>query len=962
MGMVERLRAGIGPVAWGRALEYARGGAVTCTLLKRGEEEGWIVQPPQVATTFAVTVLLPEEDWECSCDAEACPHAAAVAIHRSENAVTPAPAATVAAIETRYALRRAGGVLVFERTVPVGYTTRDVRERALWELLDGSWGQAVRIPTGTTSDVPPRALVLLHAMERPLTLDGTPVRYERTPVAHRLRVDAFHDGVRVSLVRASGVDEWFVPQGLARVGDTLRPIADDGLDVGQRQRFIEGAAFRGEDLDRLVHEILPRLRRTLEVDVRTDALPERVEAAPRIAFEVETVPARDGRAETRRLRVRPRIAYGDPPFAWVDGANLVRTANKLPARDRAREIELQQGLRPYNLTLGHPVDWSGTGAATWVRRLPAEWRAQIEAAAPWVRVSERPVEVTLSVTPDGDGHRIRLEGGDVDPAALVRAWRAGETLVPLLAGGWAPLPEAWLDAHGDALAELLDARDSKGRVPRTAAGLLAETLEALNQPLPADLARLRASLGDAELLPAVTLPDDVHATLRPYQERGVAWLRWLRGIGMGGLLADDMGLGKTLQTLVALRLAHVVGAKHLVVVPTSVLRNWASEAARFVPSLRVCVYHGAKRTLTPDADVVVTSYALLRLDLDVLRRRRWTTVVLDEAHTIKNPESQVAQAAYALDAEQRLALSGTPVENRLDELWSAFHFVNPGLLGGRETFHERFGQPIADGNRHARDALRRRIRPFVLRRLKREVAKDLPPRTDIVLRCQLSTGERALYERVKALGRNDVARLLQGGGMIQVLEVLLRMRQACCHPALVPGGEPTGGAGSAKLELLCDTLGELQAEGHRALVFSQWTGMLDQVGPALTERGIPWTRLDGATRDRAAVVADFNRPDGPTVFLISLKAGGTGLNLTAADYVFHLDPWWNPAVEDQATDRAHRIGQDKPVVSCRIIAEDTVEERILELQARKRTLAAAALDEETLAQGVTRDELLALFD
>jgi SNF2 family DNA or RNA helicase len=493
-------------------------------------------------------------------------------------------------------------------------------------------------------------------------------------------------------------------------------------------------------------------------------------------------------------------------------------------------------------------------------------------------------------------------------------------------------------------------------VPRHAAPLLLDAAEELGITPPPGLNALRALAGDFDAIPRIALPSDVTATLRPYQQVGVDWIVWLRSIGMGGVLADDMGLGKTVQTLVALR---VVGGRALVVAPTSVARNWAAEAQKFVPTLRVCVYHGPKRELDPRADLVITTYAILRLDLDRLKGVEWSTLVLDEAQAIKNPDSQVAQAARALPAAHRLAVTGTPVENRLEELWSAFQFVSPGLLGGRREFRDRFSNPIEAGDRRAQKALRRRIRPFVLRRLKGEVAKDLPPRTDVVLRCVLSPDERALYESVRALARADVAKLLEKNGMMQVLEILLRMRQAACHPGLLPGRTA---ATSAKLELLLDTLDEVLAEGHKALVFSQWTSMLDLVEPALRARRIAWARLDGSTVDRAGVVARFSAPEGPPVFLLSLKAGGTGLNLTAADYVFHLDPWWNPAVEDQATDRAHRIGQERPVVSCRLIAEDTVEERILALQEQKRGLARAALDEEALARGITRDELMALFD
>jgi SNF2 family DNA or RNA helicase len=423
---------------------------------------------------------------------------------------------------------------------------------------------------------------------------------------------------------------------------------------------------------------------------------------------------------------------------------------------------------------------------------------------------------------------------------------------------------------------------------------------------------------------------------------------------MGGILADDMGLGKTVQAL-----ASLGPGRHLVVAPTSVAGNWMREAARFRPDLRTCLFHGPRRELDGTADLVVTTWAVLRLDLERLRGP-WTTVMFDEAQAIKNPESQTAEAARSVQAELRLCVSGTPVENRLDELWSAMHVANPGLLGSRRSFRERFGSPIESGNRSARDALRRRIRPFVLRRTKTAVAPELPPRTDVVLRCTLSERERSLYDTVRSLTEADARRMLAGGkGWLQVLEVLLRMRQAACHPGLLPGGDRL--LGSAKLELLRETLDEIVSDGHRVLIFSQWTSMLDLVEPLLREADWGFCRLDGATRDRDAEVQQFLDPSGPPIFLLSLKAGGTGLNLTTADYVIHLDPWWNPSVEDQATDRAHRIGQTRPVVSMRLIAEDTVEERILLLQDRKRDLVRAALDEAELAKALSGDELAALF-
>jgi SNF2 family DNA or RNA helicase len=414
-----------------------------------------------------------------------------------------------------------------------------------------------------------------------------------------------------------------------------------------------------------------------------------------------------------------------------------------------------------------------------------------------------------------------------------------------------------------------------------------------------------------------------------------------------------MGLGKTLEALCALR------GRSLVVAPTSVLHNWEREARRFRPGLRVALYHGAGRALDPGADLTLTTYAILRLDAERLAAESWDAVVLDEAQAIKNPDSQVARAAHRLRARFALAMTGTPVENRLDELWSQLHFANRGLLGSRRDFDERYARPIAAGDVQAAERLRARIRPFLLRRRKREVAPELPPRSDLVLEAELSADERALYDAIRAATRADVvARLSAGGSVLAALEALLRLRQAACHPALVPGGRA---AGSAKLAVLLEVLEEAVAEGHKALVFSQWTSLLDLVEPQLRAAELAFARLDGATRDRAGVVARFQDAQGPPVLLASLGAGGTGLNLTAADCVFILDPWWNPAVEDQAADRAHRIGQERPVLVYRIVARDTVEERILALQERKRALAEAALAGAAQASELTREDLLALL-
>ena len=511
--------------------------------------------------------------------------------------------------------------------------------------------------------------------------------------------------------------------------------------------------------------------------------------------------------------------------------------------------------------------------------------------------------------------------------------------------------------HGQELASLLAARANDGRLATHALPTLGRFCEDLDQPPPPGLDRLAPLAQTFERLPEAKLPQDLAATLRPYQRIGVNWLAFLRSVGLGGILADDMGLGKTIEAMC------VFEKKILVVCPTSVLPNWRAEISRFRPSVRVSAYHGPARKLDDGADVTLTTYAILRLDSEDLSRRHFDIAILDEAQAIKNPDSQVARAAFALDAEFRLAMTGTPVENRLDELWSLMHFANRGLLGGRRDFDVEVARPISDGIPGTAESLRQRIRPFVLRRRKAEVAPELPPRSEATLRIDLDERERGIYDAVRAATQSDLVAALGASGaeklnVMKALEALLRLRQAACHPGLLPGQKA---ATSSKVEALVEALVNAAEDGHKALVFSQWTSFLDLIEPALVQIGVEFTRLDGSTRDRAAVVDTFQAEGGPPVMLISLKAGGTGLNLTAADHVFICDPWWNPAVEDQAADRAHRIGQERPVMIYRLVAANTVEERILELQQRKRAIGEAALGDAATAASLTREDLLALL-
>ena len=461
-------------------------------------------------------------------------------------------------------------------------------------------------------------------------------------------------------------------------------------------------------------------------------------------------------------------------------------------------------------------------------------------------------------------------------------------------------------------------------------------------------------------MPHAPIPARFKATLRPYQQQGVNWLQHLRASRQGGLLADDMGLGKTAQTIAHIVIEEAAGRLDrpaLVVVPTSLVTNWTAELARFAPHLRVVVVHGldrhGKRRDLTGAHVAITTYTVLARDIEDMATLAWHMVVLDEAQAIKSPTAKATHAVCRLDTSHRLCLSGTPIENNLGELWSQFAFLMPGLLGPRKSFNRRFRVPIEkDADPVRRGQLATRIRPFILRRTKSAVATELPPKHTILRRITLAPDQRELYETIRATMHERVTQGIAANGVARshmlVLDALLKLRQVCCDPRLVKLASARLTGSSSKLADLLEMVGEMIAEGRRILLFSQFTSMLDLIKPALAAADIGFVELRGDTVDRAKPVAAFQAGEVP-LFLISLKAGGRGLNLTSADTVIHYDPWWNPAVEDQASDRAHRIGQIRSVFIYKLIAADTVEERIVQLQERKAALATLALSEDGTA-------------
>jgi superfamily II DNA or RNA helicase len=923
--------------------------------------------------------------WDCDCGSpeDPCEHVAAAAIawRRSREDGTPLPKAEGNAPPTiHYELEAGGEGLKLRRfagdgaAAPLEASLRAITrgrvagpsfevndaDREIDEILGDRHGETV--PRG----VLPRLLSALRGL--PLRFDGAPVEIADRSLSAKVILEDAPGGFRLKLQPAATAREQVAP-GLALRDGALHPVDEGSLTGRERESLPRGAFYSNDRAAELVDDILPDLEGRVLLEVRAKRLPRsRSPETPRLCVRSERV----GDA----LRLRADIVYGDPPRARIEGSGagtLIALGGALPVRDPRAEAVLSRRIQQQlKLPVGSSVDLRGEEAFEVAACLAAEDPPmQGSGHRDFFRAPDLGFKLG---DPGGFDPRFEAELA-ADPTrassavvagkaaeTVLDAWERGESWVSLDGGGFARLPSAWLERYGRVLASFLEARSPRQarKQPPPAFSLpdWAALCEASGAAPPSECESFRVRVERFGQAAPPPLPSDLRAELRSYQVEGVAWLAALRQAGLGALLADDMGLGKTLQVLCSLQ------GRSLVVAPTSVLSNWSHEAQRFRPGLRVCRYHGPTRRLDPQANLTLTSYAILRRDVEQLGSVLWDNAVLDEAQAIKNPDSQVARAAGALRAKWRVSLTGTPVENRLDELWSQLHFLNPGHMGSRARFSQRYAKPIEAGDETRAEELRRRIRPFVLRRLKKEVARELPQRTDLVLRVELDDEERRVYDALQIATRREVrARFADSSATaartIEALEALLRLRQAACHRGLIPGQEADR---SSKVELLLEQLDTAVAEGHKALVFSQWTALLDRVEAPLRDAGIRFVRLDGSTRDREGVVASFQSDDGPPVFLVSLRAGGTGLNLTAADHVFLMDPWWNPAVEEQAADRAHRIGQDKPVFVHRLVTADSVEEKILALQERKRSAANSALAVAGATAALSRDELLELLD
>jgi non-specific serine/threonine protein kinase len=560
---------------------------------------------------------------------------------------------------------------------------------------------------------------------------------------------------------------------------------------------------------------------------------------------------------------------------------------------------------------------------------------------------------------------------EVQLVEIRKALKKGDQYIKLADGSIGEIPREWIKRYKH-LFEMAEETEGGLRVSEIQLSLVDELLaDAEQKDIAPEFQQKRERLKDFSNIVKQPIPTNFSGELRPYQHSGLDWLHFLRDYGFGGILADDMGLGKTIQVLAFLQSLREQGKGNtasLLVVPKSLLANWQREAANFTPKLRILEFMGIGRkkdlTAFKDYDIVLTTYGTMLRDIEFLRQFRFHYVILDESQAIKNPLSQGSKAVRLLNADQRLCMTGTPVENNTFELWSQFAFVNPGLLGNMEYFKREFATPIESRQSdETAQLLRRLVYPFILRRTKQQVAPELPPRTERIIYTDLEPTQRKLYNHTRDHYRGMLMGMLEGGDIndarMKILEGLLRLRQICIHPALV---EPAYHGDVAKFEIVLETLQTLQAEGHKALVFSQFVQTLHLLETEMHKHKLTYTYLDGQTNNRQERVDLFQNDSSISFFLISLKAGGVGLNLTAADYVIHLDPWWNPAVEIQAADRAHRIGQNKPVFIYKFIARDTVEEKILKLQDRKKELVDQLISAEgSFFKSITTDDVKALF-
>ena len=850
-----------------------------------------------------------------------------------------------------------------------------------WDILElGRKFAAGKLPGMTVLDRE-RFLQLVGTMEQhPRVTIGrkTSVEILSDPILPALRTEVAQDGrwaiwtetkrlTGALLIGPASAWVWSAPK--------FQPVSP-GLPAAYLQVLRAPIKLSAEQGLNFVQRELPLLKGFFEVDTQPGAAPVIEPGVPEVIATFE--------GSLNQLGAKVQCKYGQrivtlgvtspvETFVFRD-AETMRSRNHVFERDALRRI-LDAGFTGPSITGEYLLRGQNqilSFFATVLPNLQTEWKVSIGSRFQYVTRDISRITPKLDIIGSGQDwfdFSFSIESGDgqqFSSADIQQLLQIGQNVTRLKNGRLAILDTAGLEEFQAILRDCDPAQSRPGsyRIQRRQAAYLDAAFDELSGAVIQSTPEWRNwTRAQRQLIPPEPEPlGTLEGILRPYQKEGVYWMRFLSRNGLGGILADEMGLGKTLQTLAFLR---PLKGPSLVVCPSSLIFNWAREAEKFVPELKILRIEGPARGALfrriPETNIVLTSYPILRRDISQFRSVEFTSVILDEATHIKNPDTQNAQAAITLRGRHRFVLTGTPVENSVRDIWSILYFALPGYLGTREDFRERYELPIGRGSEPEKARLAKRLRPVMLRRLKRQVVKELPEKIEQVTFCDLSPAQEELYGKLLQEGRRKVEELSkdQGRARIALLTALLRLRQVCCDLRLVgqDGERP-----SSKLELLDELLEEAIDGGHRVLLFSQFVSMLKLIRAHLDQAGIRYGYLDGETKDREKAVDAFQRSNELPLFLISLKAGGVGLNLSAADTVVHFDPWWNPAVEAQATDRAHRIGQTRVVTSYKLIARATVEEKILNLQQKKReTIQSTVESEEPIMSGLSVTEITELL-
>ncbi len=712
-----------------------------------------------------------------------------------------------------------------------------------------------------------------------------------------------------------------------------RELPDNLLRYVQKINYISL-----EEVSSFLDDTLPYIKKYITVNPPQEGWAEIVEVPPRLVFKTESIDS--------GYSILPLIEYGEPPLAVIGlrGEYEILDGTKLPKRNIAQEIEIsKQILKKGRLVLGERKVVTDDQAVYYAELLEGE---AVEGSVHKRYIPKSTLVPSIKST--GNEMEVVFESvGDSSESLnldiVLRSYSNGASVVSLPSGSWARLPENWIK---DIIPYALHTTDS-GTISSSHKNRVAMQLAPFIGDSGIDV--LRGFFNKISEKEDSSIKEKIPGTirLRSYQEEGVRWVSSRAACkDMGALLADDMGLGKTIQTLASLKFPA------LVVVPTSLLPQWEDELRIWYPENSLCVYHGAARSWDESSDITLSTYGILRQESELFSSRVFEIIVLDEIQTIKNPESGVTEATCGLRGNFRLGLTGTPIENSVIDLWSIFNFLLPGMLPDPERLMKITETP------QGLDVIRKMISPFILRRKKTEVLSELPEKTEILVSCRMESEQQRYYDMLLDSARDEARKYIHGGkGVLSLFEKLLRLRQVCVHPFLIDKGVDKGSAvSSVKIETILDYLERITVSGHKVLLFSQWTTALDIIEPLIASRICTPLRIDGSTTNRASVLNRFKSESEFPVLLLSLKAGGVGLNLTEADHVLFLDPWWNPAVEKQAEDRVYRIGQDNPVFIYRMIVKDSIEEKILELHKRKSMLSEALLEGDASKNSIVSEE------